>query len=71
MKMIGNLLGLSTPKPPASSIPEAPPTIDEARMSAESRDEMLKRRGRRSTILTGPEGVASTGDARKTTLIGN
>lgn len=72
-KSVGNLLGLSAPKPPpiiTQNVPE-PPTIDEARMATESRDEMLRRRGRRATILTGPMGVSNTGATQKTTLIGN
>lgn len=73
IKSVGGLLGLSTPKPPpviTQNVPE-PPTIDEARSAVESRDEMLRRRGRRATILTGPMGVSNTGATQKTTLIGN
>jgi hypothetical protein len=72
-KIFSKLLGLSPPAPPqvmsADAVPP-PPTTDEARLAAESRDEMLRKRGRRSTILTGPEGAAA-GQTRTTTLIGN
>ena len=62
----------STPKVPAPPAPPPPPpTIDEGRAAAESRDQMLRRRGRRSTVLTGPEGVATPTATGKTTLIGS
>jgi hypothetical protein len=55
---------IEVPKPPAV------PTVDDARTAAESRDQMLRRRGRRSTILTG-EGGTGAGTVAKTTLIGS
>lgn len=69
---VQGLLGIKAPPPPQIMQQEVapPPTTDEARLAAESRDEMLRKRGRRSTILTGPEGAAA-GQTRTTTLIGN
>lgn len=62
----------SKPNIPASPPPPPPPpTVDEARAAAETRDQMLRRRGRRSTILTGEGGIASPGQVGKTTLIGS
>jgi hypothetical protein len=73
LKSVGGLLGLGGAKTPAvmtQNVP-SPPTIDEARNAVESRDEMLKRRGRKATILTGPGGVSDAGSTQKTSLIGN
>lgn len=59
------------PAPPPPPPPPPPvPTVDDARLAAETRDQMLKRRGRRTTILTGPEGAA-TPTTGKTTLLGS
>lgn len=60
----------SKPKIPAPVQAPPPPTIDEARAAAETRDQMLRRRGRRSTIITGEAGIATPTTA-KTTLIGS
>lgn len=51
--------------------PPPPPTIDEARIAAESRDQANRRRGRASTVLTGSAGVAAPTNVGKTTLIGS
>jgi len=48
----------SKPSVPKVEAPPPPPTVDEARAAAETRDEMLRRRGRRSTILTGEGGTS-------------
>jgi hypothetical protein len=47
----------------------APPTIDQARLRMEQSDATRRRRGRRASILTGPEGVAATPVGQRT-LIG-
>lgn len=60
----------SKPKIPTPAVTPPPPTVDDARMAAETRDQMLRRRGRRSTIITGEGGVA-TPTTGKTTLIGS
>lgn len=70
MSAVKNLLsGPKMPDMPAP--PPPPPTVDQARAAAETRDEMLRRRGRKSTILSGEGGVASPGAVGKTTLIGS
>jgi hypothetical protein len=69
MSAIGNLFkspSISVPPPPPP-----PPTVDDARQAAESRDQMLRRRGRSSSILSGPAGPGTTPAAGKTTLIGS
>lgn len=72
MSAVTKALGLA-PKAPKIEMAATPaaPTTDDARLAAESRDEQLRRRGRRSTVLTGPEGVASTPQTGRTTLLGN
>lgn len=56
--------------PDVPAPPPPPPTVDEARAAAETRDQMLRRRGRRSTILSG-EGGAPAPQVGRTTLIGS
>lgn len=62
---------LFKPKVPKVEPLPPPPTIDEARTAAETRDQMLRRRGRRSTILAGEAGAVAPGSVAKTTLIGS
>lgn len=67
-------LGLSPKAPRAPQITQEQkqtPTIDESRARVETRDEMLRKRGRRATILTGPGGVQNAGNVQRKTLIGN
>lgn len=61
---------VSRPKVPKVEAPPPPPVIDEARAAAETRDQLLRRRGRRSTILTDAMS-GGTGPVGRTTLIGS
>lgn len=47
----------------------ASPTIDQARLRLEQSDALRRKRGRRASILTGPEGVGATPIGQRT-LIG-
>jgi hypothetical protein len=75
--VFGSLFGglgkalLGTPDIKLPPAPPPPPTVDDARQAAESRDQMLRRRGRGASILTGPEGVGTPASTSKTTLIGS
>lgn len=44
--------------PVAPAVDLRPPTIDQARLRREQSDAFLRKRGRRASILTGPDGVA-------------
>lgn len=68
MSGVTKALGLQ-PSMPKMELPPPAPTVDQARMAAETRDQMLRRRGRRSTVLTGPEGAAAP-ETQRTTLLG-
>ena len=49
---------MQIPEAPTPPIPPAgPPTIDEARLARDRMDVLRRRRGRASTILTGPSGA--------------
>ena len=61
---------LFKPKVPVPAPAPPPPTEDEARAAAEARDELVRRRGRRSTVLTGDAG-ATAPTTGKPTLIGS
>ena len=62
------------PLPPVQPLPEPPSTEisaeEKARIAAEQRDMERKRRGRKSTILTGPLGVEEEAETEKKTLLG-
>lgn len=65
---------LFSPKTPAAPPPPPPPpptpTIDKARERRDQQDMLARRRGAKASVLTGPEGVASTPVGTKT-LIGS
>lgn len=56
-------------KTPSIDLPK-PVTRDEARAEADRRAVMLKRRGRAATLLTGPQGVASSPTLGAPSLMG-
>jgi len=61
------------PPPPAAAMgapPDAKIAADRARMAREQADAASRKRGRRSTVVTGPEGVGSTPLGFKT-LVGS
>ena len=60
------------PPPPVQPLPEAPEVSDEekARIAKEQADMERRRKGRRSTILTGPLGVEEEATVEKKTLLG-
>lgn len=60
------------PLPPVQPLPEAPEVSDEekARIAKEQADMERRRKGRRSTILTGPLGVEEEATVQKKTLLG-
>ncbi len=60
----------SKPNIPAPVQPPPPPTVDEARAAVETRDQLVKRRGRRASVLTGDGGAASP-TVGKPSLIGS
>ena len=63
------------PLPPVQPLPEPPSTElsqeEKDRIAAEQREIERKRRGRRSTILTGPLGVEEEAETEKKTLLGS
>ena len=60
------------PPPPVQPLPEPPEVSEEekARIAQEQRDMERRRKGRRSTILTGPLGVEEEATIQKKTLLG-
>mgnify|MGYP004463437481 FL=1 len=68
-----------TPKMPALPPVQPPPEPPSAELSQEEKDRIAaeqreverKRRGRRSTILTGPLGVEEEAETEKKTLLGS
>ena len=60
------------PLPPVQPLPETPEVSDEekARIASEQAAMERKRKGRRSTILTGPLGVEEEATVEKKTLLG-
>jgi hypothetical protein len=68
-----------TPKmpalPPVQPLPEPPSTElsqeEKDRIAAEQAEIERKRRGRKSTILTGPLGVEEEAEVQKKTLLGS
>jgi hypothetical protein len=60
------------PLPPVQPLPETPEVSDEekARIASEQAAMERKRKGRKSTILTGPLGVEEEATVQKKTLLG-
>ena len=63
------------PLPPVQPLPE-PPSAEVSqeerdRIAAEQREMERKRRGRKSTILTGPLGVEEEAETERKTLLGS
>jgi hypothetical protein len=60
------------PPPPVQPLPEPPEVSDEekARIAKEQADMERRRKGRKSTILTGPLGVEEEATIEKKTLLG-
>ena len=63
------------PLPPVQPLPEAPSTEvsaeEKERIAAEQAKMERKRRGRKSTILTGPLGVEEEAETESKTLLGS
>jgi hypothetical protein len=63
------------PLPPVQPLPEAPSTEvsqeEKNRIAAEQAAIERKRKGRKSTILTGPLGVEDEAETEKKTLLGS
>ncbi len=59
-----------TQKPPKIDTPKAP-TRDDARLEADQRSMMLKRRGRGATLLTSAQGDGSKASLGTPTLMGS
>ena len=63
------------PLPPVQPLPEPPSTElsqeEKDRIAAEQREMERKRKGRRSTILTGPLGVEQEAETEQKTLLGS
>ena len=61
--------------PPVQPLPTPPSTElsaeEKERIAAEQREMERKRKGRRSTILTGPLGVEEEAETEKKTLLGS
>lgn len=58
--------------PPVQPLPEPPELTDEEKAEIARKERMrdLKRKGRKSTILTGPMGVEEEAEIGKKTLLG-
>ena len=61
------------PLPPVQHLPEPPGVSQEEKdaIAAEQREMERKRRGRKSTILTGPLGVEQEAETENKTLLGS
>nr|BAR28496.1 hypothetical protein [uncultured Mediterranean phage uvMED] len=63
------------PLPPVQPLPEPPSTElsqeEKDRIAAEQAEIERKRKGRKSTILTGPLGVEEEAEVQKKTLLGS
>ena len=63
------------PLPPVQTAPPPPPSEvsqeEKDRIAAEQREIARKRKGRRSTILTGPLGVEQEAETENKTLLGS
>lgn len=70
---MGSLFSPRMPSlPPVQPLPEAPSVSEEekAKIAAEEAARERKRKGRKSTILTGPLGVEEEATVQKKTLLG-
>lgn len=70
---MGSLFSPKMPSPPpVQPLPEPPEVSEEekARIAQEQRDMERRRKGRKSTILTGPLGVEEEATIQKKTLLG-
>lgn len=70
---MGSLFSPKMPAPPpVQPLPEPPELSEEdkARIAEDERKREMKRKGRRSTILTGPLGVEEEATVEKKTLLG-
>lgn len=70
---MGSLFSPKMPAPPpVQPLPEPPEVSEEekARIAQEQRDMERRRKGRKSTILTGPLGVEEEATIQKKTLLG-
>ena len=71
--IMGSLFSPKMPAPPAPPpIPETPTVSEEekARIAKEQADMERRRKGRKSTILTGPLGLETEETTEKKTLLG-
>ena len=63
------------PLPPVQPLPEPPSAElsqeEKDRIAAEQRDIERKRKGRKSTILTGPLGIEEEAETEQKTLLGS
>tara|TARA_R100001463_G_scaffold59957_1_gene112270 strand:+ start:23 stop:247 length:225 start_codon:yes stop_codon:yes gene_type:complete len=63
------------PMPPVQPLPETPSAElsqeEKDKIAAEQREMERKRKGRKSTILTGPLGVEDEAETEKKTLLGS
>jgi len=72
---MGSILKPKTPAlPPVQPLPEAPEAElsaeEKAKIKAEQDAIMRRRKGRKSTILTGPLGIQESEEAKLKTLLG-
>ena len=70
---MGSLFSPKMPALPPAPPPPEPPKVSEeekARIAEEQRKMEQRRKGRKSTILTGPLGVEEEGEIEKKTLLG-
>ena len=70
---MGSLFSPKMPAPPpVQPLPEPPELSEEdkARIAEDERKREMKRKGRRSTILTGPLGIEEEATVEKKTLLG-
>ena len=70
---MGSLFSPKMPTPPpVQPLPEPPELSEEdkARIAEDERKREMKRKGRKSTILTGPLGVEEEATIEKKTLLG-
>ena len=70
---MGSLFSPKMPAPPpVQPLPEPPELTDEekAKIAEDERKREMKRKGRKSTILTGPLGVEEEATVEKKTLLG-
>ena len=72
---MGFLKPTMPPLPPIQPLPESPKAEvsqeEKDRIAAEQREIERKRKGRRSTILTGPLGIEEEAETENKTLLGS